>query len=202
VRSTAALLGAAIGGRGGSSAGAEALARALPARTRAAVVGSAVVPSPPLHDADYWQFADWLAGALDRLWSGALNTYTADTRINSSALMTHSIAALVDHQGECRRDARARDLALRLCESPPFRAPRNGRPTRHTDPRSESQAHAPGWVANIGRLESDQHITIDPKVWGALYLACLARDQLGFSGSVIVLLVELVLAVSYSPLFC
>ncbi len=108
-----------------------ASAEAAPPAAHAAVVGS-----PPLTDAGYWEFADWLQPAMDRLWSDSLHVYTNDTRLNSSALMTHSIAAFTGHDGQSRNDGRARQLAERLCESPaPFRVPRNGRPTRHSDPR-------------------------------------------------------------------
>ena len=68
--------------------------------------------------------------------------------------MTHAIAALEGHDGAARRDERARRLAARLCESPPFRPRRDGGPTRHADPRSESQLHAPGWVSNIARART------------------------------------------------
>ena len=171
-----AALGATLGGLGRAPAGAAALPRPR-VRTATAPVPLAV-PSPPLRDVDYWRFADWLQPALDRLWSESQSAYTNDARINASALMTHAIAALVGHDGASRRDERARQLAARLCESPPFRTPRNGQPTKHSDPRSESQAHAPGWVTNIARAGSQQHITVDPKVARALYYAWRARDEL------------------------
>src|SRR5207244_8183312 len=115
--------------------------------------------------------------------------------------MTHSIAALKDHHGRSRDAVRASQLALRLCQSPPFRAPRNGRPTRHPDPRSESQSHAPGFVTNIGRSDSQQHITVDPKVARALYYAWRARDELELPDATVALIVERVRSVAFSPFF-
>ena len=145
-------------------------------------VGRALtVGAPPLRNSDYWDFADWLQPAMDRLWSDSQHVYTNDTRINSSALMTHAIAAFEGHEGAARNDERARMLAARLCEEPPLRLPRNGRPTRHSDPRSETQLHAPGWVSSMARRDSSMHLSIDPKVARALYYAWRAREQLGLS---------------------
>jgi hypothetical protein len=159
------------------------------------------VPSPPLREADYWRFADWLQGAMDRLWNESQNGYTTDTRINACSLMTHAVAALAGHDGACRRDERARKLALRLCESPPFRPARNGRPTRHSDPRSESQAHAPGFVSSIANARSSQHITVDPKVARGLYYAWRAREQLNLPATTVARIVQCVRSVAYSPFF-
>jgi hypothetical protein len=189
-------LGLWLGGLLRPAAAAEALAAS---RTPAA--GTAVVGSPPLTNAGYWEFADWLQPAMDRLWSESQNAYTNDTRINACALMTHSIAALEGHDGRARNDERARKLAARLCESPPFRAPRNGRPTRHSDPRSETQLHAPGWVSSIARRDSSMHLSVDPKVARALYYAWRAREQLGLSPETVRLMVRCVSSVANSPFF-
>jgi hypothetical protein len=174
---------------------------AAPQASRTPLAGAAVVGSPPLTNAGYWEFADWLQPAMDRLWSESANAYTNDTRINACALMTHSIAALEGHDGAARNDERARKLAVRLCESPPFRAPRNGRPTRHTDPRSETQLHAPGWVSNMARQDSSMHLSIDPKVARALYYAWRAREQLQLSPATVNLMVRRVSSVAGAPFF-
>ena len=100
-----------------------------------ALAEAAVVNAPPLNDAGYWDFV--LAPAGSRPAVGRLRRLANDTRINACALMTHSIAALLDHNGPSRRDDRARRLAARLCETL-FR-PARGRPTTHSDPRSETQ---------------------------------------------------------------
>jgi hypothetical protein len=160
-----------------------------------------VVAAPPLSDAGYWRFADWVQPDLDRLWNESHGSYTTDVRIAASGLMTHAIAALKGHDGECRRDERARRLAQTLCQSPPFRPARNGRPTRHPDPRSESQAHAPGWVTSVARADSAQHITIDPKVARSLYYAWRARQELQLPDETVARIVSLVRSVAASPFF-
>jgi hypothetical protein len=162
--------------------------------------GAAVVGTPPLTNAGYWEFADWLQGAMDRLWNDTEPGYTYDTRINACALMTHSIAALEGHDGPARRDERARRLAARLCESPPFRVPR-GRPTRHANPRSESQIHAPGWVSIINRKSAQMHLSVDPKVARALYYAWRAREQLELPPATVARMVRAVRTVANSPFF-
>jgi hypothetical protein len=192
-RSALGALGLWLGGPVGRFRGAEALAAPAPA-------AAAVVGSPPLTNAGYWEFADWLQVALDRLWSEADGAYTNDTRINACVLMTHSIAALEGHDGRARRDDRARRLAARLCESPPFRAPR-GRPTRHSDPRSETQLHAPGWTSSITRRDSSMHLSVDPKVARALYYAWRAREQLELPPMTVSRMVQCVRAVANSPFF-
>ena len=199
VNGALAALGAAFGDVSRPLGGASALAAARP---EAGYRGTGLaVPRPPLRDGDYWAFADWLQPAMDRLWSDADSAYTHDVRISASALITHSVAALSGHEGDCRRDERARKLALRLCESPPFRPARNGRATRHSDPRSESQRHAPGFVSNISAAGSSQHITVDPKIARALYYAWRARDELNLPEAAVARLVERVRAVAYSPFF-
>jgi hypothetical protein len=195
-----AALGAAAGGLLRVPADALALVAPRPAAATPDA-GSSIVPSPPLREADYWRFADWLQPAMDRLWSESEHCYTHDARISACGLMTHAIAALRGHDGDCRRDERARQLAVRLCQSPPFRPARNGRPTEHVDPRSESQRHAPGFVSNITRGDSTQHITVDPKVARALYYAWRARDELKLSDETVALLVERVRSVAYAPFF-
>ena len=177
VKGALAALGLTFGGLPRGLPGGLATPPALAAPQALAAAG--VVPEPPLHNAGYWEFADWLQPAMDRLWSESQGAYTNDTRINACALMTHAIAAFEGHDGRARRDERARQLAARLCESPPFRAPRNGRPTAHSDPRSETQLHAPGMGGeHQPHRDSDMHLSIDPKVARALYYAWRARDQL------------------------
>ena len=185
---------------GAAAAGAldpfEALARPGPGAQAVAIVGA-----PPLTNAGYWEFADWLQPAMDRLWSGSQSVYTNDTRINSSALMTHAIAAFDGHDGRARNDERARLLAARLCEEPPLRIPKDGRPTRHSDPRSETQLHAPGWVASMARRDSSMHLSIDPKAARALYYAWRARQQLGLSDALVARMVRVVRSIAESPFF-
>jgi hypothetical protein len=189
---------AAIGAAGGLRPWSLPSAAAVP---RAASAAALAVPGPPLRDADYWEFADWLQVALDRLWNESHTAYTTDTRMNACVLMTHATAALKGHNGRSRDDARARQLTGMLCESPPYKPARNGRPTRHPDPRSESQNHAPGWVTSVASLGSQQHLTVDPKVARALYYAWRARDELQLPAAIVDRIVELVRGVAYSPFF-
>jgi hypothetical protein len=206
------LAGSLTAALGGALAGPSVLVRdrgALgPAPALAAGSGShfaeataTVVGSPPLSEGGYWRFVDWLQPEMDKLWIDSEGSYTTDSRIAACGLMTHAIAALQGHDGPARRDERARRLAARLCESPPWRpTPRSG-PTRHTDPRSESQRHAPGWTSNIRSAGSTQHITVDPKVARALYYAWRAREPLGLSAELVARIVSSVRATAYSPFF-
>ena len=198
----AAALGAAVGDpfallRDGSLGPEEAIA----ADSAFAAATGSIVSSPPLSEADYWRFADWLQPEMDKLWIESDGSYTTDSRIAASGLATHAIAALQGHDGACRRDERARRLAARLCESPPWRPTPASGPTKHTDPRSESQRHAPGWVSNIRKSGSTQHITVDPKVARALYYAWRARDQLSLSPQLVAQIVARVRATAFSPFF-
>jgi hypothetical protein len=190
----AAALGATVGDLAWPFMGSAQAAPASPA-------AQLTVGSPPLRDADYWAFADWLQPAMDRIWNEAEHAYTHDVRINASALVTHAVAALQGHDGDCRRDERARELARRLCQSPPYRPTPAGGPTRHANPRSESQRHAPGFVSSIASPGSTQHITVDPKVARALYYAWRAREELRLPPALVARIVERVRSVAYSPFF-
>ena len=192
------LVGGAVGAAGLALGARSPGAFAAP---RDAAARAAVVGTPPLSNAGYWEFADWLQPAMDRLWSDSQNVYTNDTRLNASALATHAIAAYEGHGGAARRDERARLLTARLCEQPPLRLPRDGRPTRHSNPRSETQLHAPGWVSNMGRRDSAMHLSVDPKVARALYYAWRARAQLGLSEELVARMVRAVRSVAASPFF-
>ena len=75
---------------------------ALAAGPNEASAAALAIPSPPLRDADYWEFADWLQVALDRLWNESHTAYTTDTRMSACVLMTHAIAALEGHNGRSR----------------------------------------------------------------------------------------------------
>ena len=78
-----------------------------------------------LGDGDYWAFADRCQRLLDDLWSPGLGHYQSggrgETSMNANLLFTHASAALAGHQGAARQDERARAIALRLCQAPPWR---------------------------------------------------------------------------------
>src|SRR3954471_8393424 len=126
------LAGSLTAALGAALAGPSALVRdggmLTPAPALAAESGSnfadaaaTVVGSPPLSEAGYWGFADWLQPEMDNLWIESEGSYTTDARIAACGLMTHAIAALQGHDGAARRDDRARGLPARLCEAPPVR---------------------------------------------------------------------------------
>ncbi len=135
------------------------------------------LPRPPLRDADYWRFADWLAPYFDSLWLedrqhyGSGNSTVGRIYHNSLLLTTHAVAALAGHQGPCRNDERARALALRLCKSPPWSE-------RDASPEGDPQFHNPGWVESLGTRDSAMDKSIDPKVAEALMYAWRARGAL------------------------
>jgi hypothetical protein len=138
---------------------------------------SPTLPSPPLHDRDYWSFADWLMPYFDALWEPENNYYRSGGgrvgRIyhNSALLTTHAIAALTHHNGACRQDGRAARLARRLCDSPPWSE-------RATPTVPDPQFHVPGWVESMGTTDANMDKSIDPKVAEALMYAWRARDVL------------------------
>ena len=90
---------------------------------------------------------------------------------NSLLLTTHAVAALSGHQGPCRNDERARALARRLCDSPPWSE-------RDASPEGDPQFHNPGWVESMGTRDAAMDKSIDPKVAEALMYAWRARDVL------------------------
>jgi hypothetical protein len=127
-------------------------------------------------DADYWRVADRLQERLDEYWSSRLDRYrpgdlSADTMVNANLLLAHSIAALHGHSGPARQDDRARLLAARLLDSPPYVAA--------IDPEAMGQVHAPGWLGSPSAHHSIQHLVVDAEVAEALAAAWRARDALG-----------------------
>ena len=147
------------------------------------------LPQPPLKNADYWRFADWLAPYFDALWIPEKNHYGSGNssvgRIyhNSLLLTTHAVAALDGHQGPVRNDARARALALRLCQAPPWSE-------RDASPEGDPQFHNPGWVESLGTRDAAMDKSIDPKVAEALMYAWRARDILRLPQSTLDLIAD------------
>ena len=166
--------------RSGQLVAATALASPLVASERIAAVLAAAAPTPPpelisapLSEADYWAFADRIATYFDDRWRQKNSRYDQlGTQLNSHLLATHSIAALTGHNGLSRQDERARLLAARLCESPPWIE------TPSTDAFS-SQHYAPAWTESLAQTDARQHTSIDPKVAEALAYAWKARDIIG-----------------------
>ena len=158
------------------------------------------LPRPPLTNADYWRFADWLAPYFDAVWVPEKNLYGSGNsgvgRIyhNSMLLTTHAVAALSGHQGPCRNDERARALARRLCDSPPWSE-------RDASPEGDPQFHNPGWVESMGTREAAMDKSIDPKVAEALMYAWRARDVLRLPQETVDLIVDRVNRCARGPFF-
>ena len=136
-----------------------------------------------LGDGDYWAFADRCQRLLDDLWSPGLGHYQSggrgETGINAHLLFTHAAAAFAGHRGAARQDERARTIAARLCEVPPWRPEGTG-PPRTADRRD--QTHDWGWGAKMDSHEL-QHVAIDATVVRGLAQAWLARGPLGLDGA-------------------
>jgi hypothetical protein len=158
------------------------------------------LPRPPFGRGDYWRFADWLQPYFDSLWVpekslyGSGNSSIGRIYHNSLLLTTHAVAALTRHEGKTRNDDRARVLALRLCESPPWSelaAP------AEPDP----QFHTPGWVESLGTTAAAMDKSIDPKVAEALTYAWRARDVLELPDETVALIADRIHRCARGPFF-
>ncbi len=133
-------------------------------------------PRPPLHDADYFAFADKITEGLESSWKESKGYYVTgarsiDTIANAAMLTVFATAAASGHVGPARNDARARQLADRLTASPPFY-------TDPAPPAPDKMFHSPGWTSNIDGPYVDMDKSIDPKVAEGLQIAYRARDVL------------------------
>jgi hypothetical protein len=129
--------------------------------------------APPATAAEYWAFADRIQPLLDPRWSAQGGYYTSpgdgETSFNANLLLTHAAAAAAGHTGPSRQDERARILAARLLQAPPFR------PGALI---ARDQTHDWGWGDRMDR-PAFQHAVIDTAVARGLGNAYLARDALG-----------------------
>ena len=180
-------------------AGVPAVARARVERELVALDPPSL-PQPPYGRGDYWRFADWLQPYFDELWIperrhyGSGNSSVGRIYHNSLLLTTHAIAALTGHDGAARNDDRARVLALRLCESPPW--------SELTAPSvPDSQFHNPGWVESLGTRDAAMDKSIDPKVAEALMYAWRARSVLGLPQATIDLIADRIGRCAHGPFF-
>ncbi|HEY7600254.1 MAG TPA: hypothetical protein VH741_10040, partial [Candidatus Limnocylindrales bacterium] len=130
---------------------------------------------------DYWAFADRCQRLLDDLWSPSDGCYRSggngETSLNAQLLFTHASAALAGHRGAARQDERARAIAARLCQAPPWRPEGTGPPPTGT---RWDQTHDWGWGARIDSHDY-QHVAIDAAVVRGLaqaWLSGLAADDL------------------------
>lgn len=135
------------------------------------------VADPPLSRRDYWEFADWIQPSFDHNWETRRGDgYSSDARVDGLVLGTHALAALDDHRGPTRNDARARTLVNRLLSPPIWVPSRAAGGTGPRQPQAPTQDHTPGW-----RALGPQHVAIDPKIAESLTHAWRARRQLSLS---------------------
>jgi hypothetical protein len=157
------------------------------------------LPAPPLRAPDYFRVADEAVRRLDRTWVEEERAYSSggrglDATYNASLLTIHAIAAERGYDGPSRDDERARLIAARLCESPPFFA-------GSTLPHPDTMFHTPGWVGDLHVLDSPMDKAIDPKVAEALAAVWRARATLGLGPEVETRIVAAVDAVARGPFF-
>ncbi len=184
--------------------GAASLVVSLPGAVRAgaatpssaAVVAEPRPPGPPYKDTDYWAFADWCQPALEQLWDQASSSYGGDGRVNAGMLVTHSIAALSGHKGPTRQDQRARMLVARMLQSPPYRSA--GAKGGRVGPE---QRHTPGFVTGLSRLDSFQHVAVDPEMAEGLVFAWRARHALSLPQHDVAAIEHEVAAIASGPFF-
>ena len=169
-------------------------------RARDVALTAPTLPQPPFDGDDYWRFADWLAPYFDQLWIpdkalyGSGNSNVGRIYHNSLLLTTHAIAALVGHEGAARNDDRARLLARRLCDSPPW--------SELTEPvEPDPQFHTPGWVESMGTTDAAMDKSIDPKVAEALMYAWRARDVLRLPDETLGLIADRISRCAHGPFF-
>ena len=163
----------------------------LAATAALSVAGSpARAAEPPFRDADYWAFADRIAGALDSRWDAHRGAYKSlhpgtnhpeyNIRYNAGLLLAHSVAALEDHRGESRRDGRARILADKMTRSPAWGP---------TVMNSHLGRPSACWATDMFNRRFG-HMSLDSKVAEALTWTWKARRQLHLSRAVTARIVD------------
>jgi hypothetical protein len=172
------------------------VASAWPVR---AVAATPARVDPPLTDADYFALADDVMLRLERTWREDEEVYSSgggglDAIYNGALLTVHATAALHGHEGPARNDERARLLAARLCESPPFF---DGRALPHPD----RMFHTPGWLGDLYTYDSPMDKAYDPKVAEGLTVAWRARAVIGLAPQTAARIVHCVDSVARGPFF-
>ena len=147
---------------------------------------SAAPPANDFDDADYWNFCDRTQRLVDGFWSESRGSYLGcsggDTSYNSNLLFAHAAAARMGHHGLVRNDHRARVLAWRLCQSPPWRPP-------NLATAAADQTHAYGWGAGLETYQG-QHVVVDTAVVRGLAEAWYARRELDLPAGTVKLIEE------------
>jgi hypothetical protein len=172
----------------------------------AAAILAALVLAPPAAaaglsytDADYLAFADRIVAQLDPTWNARAGYYVTtapglESRYNAALLTVFATAAATGHVGPARNDERARELADRLTQSPPFS-------TAAAPPWADPMFHTPGWVGAMSGGYDIMDKAIDPKIAEGLTAAWSARAALGLPDAVAGRIAAEINGVAYSPFF-
>src|SRR4051794_32448050 len=157
------------------------------------------LPDGALRDEHYFAVADEVVQRLNRTWNETELVYSGGGRVidviyNAAMLVIHAVAAERGYSGPSRNDERARALAPRLCDSPPYFAGR-------TLPHPDTMFHTPGWLGDLDTFDSPMDKAIDPKVAEALTAAWRARGVLGLEPALAERIAGCVDAVARGPFF-
>jgi len=121
----------------------------------------------------YLAYADRVVALIDSKWNYSGHYYAAgqsgETSTNANMLLVHSVAAITGHEGRSRQDEHARQLAARMCETPPWNPGPRGRNVGIYDY---------GWRNTMSNPKGSQHPVIDAAVARSLAAAYHARKQL------------------------
>jgi hypothetical protein len=147
----------------------------------------------PFGDAGYLHVADRIQRLLDTRWSEPHGRYRpgadlTETMVNANLLLVHAVAAQRGHTGPSRNDRRARSIVQWLVDSPIW---------TERKPSPNTQAHAPGWVAETGGWQ--QHLVIDAEVVDGLTHAFRARRALGLPARSVRLIADRVHRLAAGP---
>jgi hypothetical protein len=126
----------------------------------------------------YLAYADRIVALIDDKWRYSGHYYAAgqsgETSTNANMLLVHAVAAITGHEGRSRQDERGRQLAARLCESPPWHP---------GPPRRNVGIYDFGWRNTMSNPKGSQHPVIDAAVARSLAAAYHARQQLDLPDS-------------------
>jgi hypothetical protein len=151
-----------------------------------------------LTEAGYWAFVDPIAERMDHLWDAGSRCYgvsgEAESAINAALLTIHAVAALRDHRGAARADDRARALAERMCQSPPWSE-------RPHPSRPDKMFHVGGWLSSVRSGGAGMEKSVDPKVAEALACTWRAREVVGLDPAIAQRMAALVQRCAHGPFF-